>query len=144
MPDSSGTTHIWTKCTGSRWDCSPVRVHESFFSECRMPRQAGVYHAGVPSGVLVYQRATQHPSHDLHVAVGMGLESSAWRDYVVVVHQQQAVMGVIGLIMAAERERVLGVQPRDLRLRAIVGTPDLDSRCVHVFTSRLASLCGRH
>src|SRR4029078_11515233 len=85
--------------------------------------QAGVDHAGVPSGVLVYQRATHDPSHDLHVSVGMGLESSAWRDYVVVVHQQQAVMGVIGLIMAAERERVVRVQPKDLRLRAAVCPP---------------------
>ena len=61
-PDSSGTTHICTKCTGSLWVCSPVRVHESFFSECRMPRparhplgQARVDHPGVAGGVLVNQ-----------------------------------------------------------------------------------------
>ena len=32
----SGTTHIWTKWTGVVW-WSPANVHESFFSEWRMP-----------------------------------------------------------------------------------------------------------
>jgi hypothetical protein len=42
MPDSSGTTHICTKCTGSLCVADPVSVHESFFSECRMPVPADI------------------------------------------------------------------------------------------------------
>jgi hypothetical protein len=56
----------------------------------------GVDDAVVPGGVLVHQRALQHPGDDLHVPVRVGLEAGARRHDVVVVDQQQPVVGVVG------------------------------------------------
>jgi hypothetical protein len=41
--------------------------------------EPGVEDAAVAGGVLVHERALHHPGHDLHVAVGVGLEAvPAW------------------------------------------------------------------
>jgi hypothetical protein len=69
--------------------------------------EAGVDDAGVTGRILVDQRTLQHPGDDLHVLVGMGVETHPRPDDVVVVDQQQAVTGVRGVVLAAERERVL-------------------------------------
>ena len=49
--------------------------------------QAGIDHTAVAGGILVRQFAFQHPGHDLHVAVWVGVKSGAGLDDVVVVHQ---------------------------------------------------------
>jgi hypothetical protein len=84
----------------------------------------------------VHQRATEHPGHDLHVLVRVGVEPGARLDDVVVVHQQHAVVGVGLVEVAAERERVLGVQPVDLGGETVVRSADVDLRVVH------AASCG--
>ena len=72
------------------------------------------------------QRALQHPGDDLHVAVRVGLEAGARVDDVVVVDQQQAVVGVARVVVLAERERVLGVEPAEVALGPVVGPADVD------------------
>ncbi len=90
--------------------------------------QAGVDDAGGAGGVLVDQRPLQHPGDDLHVAVGVRLEALAGQHDVVVVDQQEAVVGVVGIPVAAEAERVLGVEPADPGFEAVVGPADVDLR----------------
>jgi len=77
-------------------------------------------------GVLVHERSLEHPCDDLHVAVGMGLEAGAGQHTVVVVHQQQPEVGVVGPVVAAEGEAVLGVEPADVGREPFVGTADVD------------------
>jgi hypothetical protein len=47
--------------------------------------------------------------------------------YVVVVDEQQAVVGVVAVLVMAEGEGVLGVQPLDLGWVAAGGGPDVDT-----------------
>ena len=100
-------------------------------------RQPRVDHARVARGVLVHQRPAQHPGDDLHVAVRVGVEPGAGRDDVVVVHQQQPVVGVRGVVVAAERERVVRVEPGDAGGEAVGRAADVDRRSRHASTFRL-------
>lgn len=68
----------------------------------------------------------KHPGDDLHVPVGVDLEAGPGQDDVVVVDQQQAVVGVVGVVVLAERERVLGVEPTDAGLEPVLGAADVD------------------
>ncbi len=129
MPDSSGTTHICTKCTRSLAD--PVLLRMQDARARRHPlRQAGVDDAGVAHRVAVLQRPLQHPRDDLHVAVRVGVEPGSRRDDVVVVDEQQPVVGVRRVVIAAERERVLGVEPCRRARAAVGGAADVDG-CRH-------------
>jgi hypothetical protein len=56
----------------------------------------------------------------------MGLEAGARVDDVVVVDQQQSVMGVGTVEVVAEREGVLGVQPAEAALEPLVGAADVN------------------
>ncbi len=87
--------------------------------------QARVDHAGVPLGVLVDEGAFQHPGHDLHVAVRVGVEAEPRHDAVVVAHQQQAVVRVGRVVVIAKAEAVLRVEPTGLRAEAVVGAADV-------------------
>ena len=66
--------------------------------------------------------AREHPRDDLHVAVRVRVEARAAPDDVVVVHEQQPVAGVAGVVVVAEAERVVGVQPADVGGES-VGSP---------------------
>ena len=76
--------------------------------------------------VLVFQPAGEHPGDDLHVAVRVGVKTAARSDDVVVVDQQQSVVGVGRVVVVAERERMPGVQPVDGGPEPVVGAPDVD------------------
>jgi hypothetical protein len=56
----------------------------------------------------------------------VGLEAAAGAHDVVVVDQQQPVVGVVRVVVTTERERVLGVQPAEVALEAIGGAADID------------------
>src|SRR3954453_22978952 len=91
-------------------------------------RQARIDDAVVAGAVLVDQGALHYPGDDLHVPVRVGLEAEARRHDVVVVYQQQPVMGVVVVGVGAEREGVLAVQPPDLGAEPLVGSADVDAR----------------
>jgi hypothetical protein len=57
----------------------------------------------------------------------VGLEAAAGRDGVIVADQQEPVMGVVGSAVWSKRERVVRIQPIDVRSEAAVGAPDVDS-----------------
>ena len=67
-------------------------------------RETGIDDTAVSDRVLVDQRSIEHPRDDLHVAMGMSVETRAGRHRVVVVHQQHPVMGVVRIPVIAERE----------------------------------------
>ena len=56
----------------------------------------------------------------------VSLETGPGVDDVVIVDQQQAVVGVAVVVVVPERERVLGVQPAEVGLEAIGGAADID------------------
>ena len=72
-----GPHHIWTKCTGSAGGrrVEPEGVVALGVHDARPGahplREPAVHDAGVAPGVLVHQRARQHPGDDLRVAVRM-------------------------------------------------------------------------
>ena len=118
MSRSSGSTHIWTKCTASACSGSPrqrprvVLLGVQDAGACgHALRQPGIDDAGVPAGVLMHERPFEHPCDDLHVAVRVGLEPGAGEDVVVVADQQQPEVGVPRVVVLPERERVLRVEP---------------------------------
>ena len=82
--------------------------------------------AAVPLGVLVLDLAPDHPGDDLHILVGVGLEAALRRDDVVVAHEEQAEVGVLRVVVTAEGERMVRVEPADLRAEAVVATADVD------------------
>ena len=74
--------------------------------------QARVDHSAIAGGILMRQLTLQHPGHYLHVPVWVRVESCCGRDDVVVIHQEQPVMGVVRIVVVAERERMPGREPR--------------------------------
>src|SRR5690349_461085 len=65
------------------------------------------------------QRTIQHPRHDLHVAVRMGLEPRSGRDRVVVVDDEQAMVRISTQWVDSGIERMPSVQPPDPGLAAV-------------------------
>ena len=113
------------KCTSS--------VGLQFFSECQMPAprahalgQAGVDQPAVALGVLVLELAVEHPRHDLHVAMRVGVEPGAAGDPVVVQDEELTVVGVVGRVVTAEAERVLRVEPSGSSVEPLAGAADVD------------------
>ena len=88
-------------------------------------RQSGVDDPAVAGGVLVDQRALEHPGDDLHVAVGVGIKSRTRCHDVIVAHHQQSVVGVRRVVVVAEREGMFGVQPPESACEAVFGTADV-------------------
>ena len=91
-----------------------------------MPR-AGAHHlhvagfgaALVAEAVLMGDRAFADIGDDLHVGVGMRRKAGVRRDLVVVPHPQSAVAHIVGIIILAEGEVMLRLQP------AVVGAAEL-------------------
>ena len=52
-----------------------------------------------------------HIGDDLHVGVGMRREAGMRRDLVVVPHPDRAPAHALGIVVAAEREMMLGLEP---------------------------------
>jgi hypothetical protein len=87
--------------------------------------EAGVDDAVVALGVLVDEAAVQDPGDDLHVAVRMGVETGAGGDDVVVGDQEQPEVGVGGVVVPAEGEAVMGVEPAGTGVEAVVRPADV-------------------
>ncbi|COX90897.1 Uncharacterised protein [Mycobacterium tuberculosis] len=64
--------------------------------------QTGIDHSAIAGGILVSERSPQHPGHDFHVTVWMGIKTRSRFHLVVVVHQQEPVVGVVGIVVVAE------------------------------------------
>ena len=94
-------------------------------------REPRVDDPAVAGGVLMHQRALHHPRDDLHVAVGMRLEAHAGNHDVIVVHEEESVMGVGPIVVVPERERVLGVEPAEVGREPVGGPTDVDLRRIH-------------
>ena len=73
----------------------------------------------LPSAVLMRDRAFADIGDDFHVGVGMGGKAGVRRDLVVVPHPQGAVAHIVGVVVAAEREVMLCLQP------AVIGAAEL-------------------
>src|SRR5207248_3345351 len=84
----------------------------------------------IAEGVLVLELAVEHPGDDLHVAVGVGVEPGVWGDDVVVAHEQQPVVRVLGVVVIAEAEAVAGVEPACSGMEVLVAPPHVDARGV--------------
>jgi hypothetical protein len=94
---------------------------------CVADARAGAHHLDVASlgaalvaqAVLVGDGPLADIGDDLHVGVGMGRKARVRRDLVVVPHAQGAVVHVRGIVVAGEREVMLGLEP------AVVGAAEL-------------------
>jgi Arc/MetJ family transcription regulator len=84
---------------------------------------AGVCAAGraVAHAVLVRQRAVEHITDDLHVAMAVRAEAGARRDAVVVDDAQVAHAHVARVVVVGEREAVETLQPAVVGITAVGG-----------------------
>src|SRR6185437_8943918 len=73
----------------------------------------------VAEAVLMRDRALADIGDDFHVGVGVRRKAGVRRDLVVVPHPKRAVTHIVRVVMAAEREVVLGLEP------AVVGGAEL-------------------
>ena len=89
-------------------------------------RETRVQLTVIAFGIAVLEPAREHPRDDLHVPVEMRREPAGGRDAIVVAHEQQTVVRVGGVVVAAEAEAVPAVEPIDLRVRPCLGTADVD------------------
>ena len=83
---------------------------------------AGLGAALVAERVLVRDRAFADIGDDLHVGMGMGGKAGVRRDLVVVPHPQRAVAHIVRVVVAAEREVMLCLQP------AVIGAAEFCKR----------------
>jgi hypothetical protein len=83
----------------------------------------------VTFGILMLKFSVQDPRDDLHVAMRMSPEPGAQPDNIVIADKQQAVMGILWVIMTAETETMPGVQPRRSSMKALLATPNINRRC---------------
>jgi hypothetical protein len=83
---------------------------------------AGFGAALVAKAVLMGDCAFANIGDDFHVGVGMGGKAGIRRDLVIVPHPQGAVAHIVGVVVAAEREVMLGFQP------AMVGAAEFSER----------------
>src|SRR3984893_953264 len=92
----------------------------------------------VAETVLMGDRALADIGDDFHVGVGMRGKSAVRRDLFVVPHPQGAVAHVAGVVMAAEREVVLRLQP------AVIGAAEFRkwSEFNHGMLPRIPMSCG--
>ena len=60
--------------------------------------------------------------------MGVGVEAGAGPHDVVVADQEQAVVGVFGIVVVAETEAVMRVEPAGAGLEAAVSLADLEER----------------
>jgi len=58
----------------------------------------------------------------------MGRKSGARFDHVIIVDEQQAVSGVLRIVVRAETEAVMGIQPADTGMKTFVVTSNVDDR----------------
>ena len=89
-------------------------------------REARVQLAVIAFGVAVLEPAREDPRDDLHVPVEVRREPLGGRHAIVVAHEQQTVMRVGGVVVAAEAEAVAAVEPIDLRVCTRLGSADVD------------------
>jgi len=88
--------------------------------------QAGVDATDGADAVPVLELTVEHPGDDLHVAVRVGGEATSAPNHVVVVDEEQAVVGIGGVVVAAEAEAVPGVEPVELGVKALLAPTDVD------------------
>ena len=91
------------------------------------PDEPGAQDVGA-GGVAVLELALHHPGDDLHLPVGMVAEPGRAPDPVVVAHHQQAVVGVVGLVVAPVAEAMPRVEPARLGPQPGRGPHHLDRR----------------
>ena len=87
---------------------------------------AGADHRRGAEAVLVLERALEHASHDLHVAVRVRRKALARLDPVLVDHAQRAEAHVLRVVVVGEGERVAALEPAVPGMPALVAAPDLD------------------
>ncbi len=92
-------------------------------------RQPRIDQPLVALGVLVLQLTVEDPGDDLHVSMGMRLEAGATGNTVVVQHQELPVVGVVGVMVPTETERMLGIEPAGPGMGPLAGTSNI--KCCH-------------
>ena len=91
----------------------------------------GTDHRAVPHTVLVLERTIEYIADDLHIVMAVFCEAPARGHGVVVDHAQVRHAHVSRVVVAAEREGVIAVQP------AVIGVASIDglAYCQHHVTS---------
>ena len=115
MPSFDGTIQICRRCAG--------RSREALNSACTMPVPALIFWISpgrmiepLPSESLCCNAPDENVGHDLHVAMGMGLEAAAARNDVFIDDAQRPETHMIGIAVIAEGKCVTAVEPVDFRL----------------------------
>src|SRR5215470_12756530 len=99
----------------------------------------GADQPGAARAVLVPQRALQHVSHDLHLAMRMRREPRAALDRVMVEDTQRPESHVVRVVIAVETEQPVRRQPVALQMKSVLGLDDL-----HISSSYRFYICRNY
>src|SRR5437016_5698182 len=88
------------------------------------PRSCGL------QAVRVLQRSFKDVGDDLHVAVAMHAESLAGLHSIVVDDPQRAKAHLVRVVVIAEREGMVCVEPAVIELASVGSSPDGDHACL--------------
>ncbi len=92
---------------------------------------AGSQDLAVAQAVLMGQSAGEDVGHNLHVPVTVHAKAFAWVDAVFVHHAQRAEVDMGGIVVLAEREGVIRVEPAMLEVAPLGGFSRAD-HCVRL------------
>src|SRR5262249_54885627 len=81
--------------------------------------------------VTVCERAFQHVSEDLHIAMAVSSKSRARSDSIFIDHAQIPEAQELGIVIIGKRKRVECVKPAMIRVASVLASADFyHSRCI--------------
>jgi hypothetical protein len=99
---------------------------------------AGADHRARAGGILVGQCAFEHVADDLHVAVAVRAEASAWRHAIFVDDAQRTEVHMFRIVVVGEREAVTRLQPPVVGMTAFATAADFFHGAPPVWSSSFA------
>ena len=94
--------------------------------------------------VAVGQAAVDHIGQDLHVAMAVRSEPLAGRDAILVEHAQHAEAHEVRILIAAEGECGVGVQPPEVGAAAVFAPANRDHEVISVVRLEKSKMLARH
>jgi RNase P/RNase MRP subunit p29 len=71
------------------------------------------------------QFTVEHPGHNLHILMGMRAEPRVGCHHVIVAHQKQSMMGVVGIVVVRKAETVVRIEPANFGVKPLMASVNI-------------------